>query len=45
VPAWLLLVLYNCLPQIFERKPTTVKNFGIWVRYQSRTGEQRWLGR
>lgn len=24
--------------QIFERKPTTVKNFGIWVRYQSRTG-------
>jgi hypothetical protein len=27
------------LLQIFERKPTTVKNFGIWVRYQSRTGE------
>ncbi len=25
-------------PQIFEKKPTTVKNFGIWVRYQSRTG-------
>lgn len=24
--------------QIFERKPTTIKNFGIWVRYQSRTG-------
>ena len=24
--------------QIFEKKPTTVKNFGIWVRYQSRTG-------
>ena len=24
--------------QIFERKPTTVKNFGIWVRYNSRTG-------
>ncbi|WIA37863.1 hypothetical protein OEZ86_014712 [Tetradesmus obliquus] len=24
--------------EIFERKPTTVKNFGIWVRYQSRTG-------
>lgn len=24
--------------QIFERKPTTVKNFGVWVRYQSRTG-------
>eukprot|EP00798_Chlamydomonas_sp_ICE-L_P004413 gene4413-14540_t len=24
--------------EIFEKKPTTVKNFGIWVRYQSRTG-------
>lgn len=34
---WPLLLLL--LLQIFERKPTTVKNFGIWVRYQSRTGE------
>ena len=25
-------------PQIFERKTTTVKNYGVWVRYQSRTG-------
>lgn len=24
--------------EIFERNPTTVKNFGIWVRYNSRTG-------
>lgn len=24
--------------QLFEKKPTTVKNYGIWVRYQSRTG-------
>ncbi|KIZ01204.1 60S ribosomal protein L18a-2 [Monoraphidium neglectum] len=24
--------------EIFERKTTTVKNFGVWVRYQSRTG-------
>ncbi|GAX73600.1 hypothetical protein CEUSTIGMA_g1051.t1 [Chlamydomonas eustigma] len=24
--------------EIFEKKPTTIKNFGIWVRYQSRTG-------
>ncbi|EFN55986.1 hypothetical protein CHLNCDRAFT_30965 [Chlorella variabilis] len=24
--------------EIFERNPTTVKNYGIWVRYQSRTG-------
>ena len=27
-----------CRVQIFEKKPTTVKNFGVWVRYQSRTG-------
>ena len=26
------------LLQIYERNPTTVKNYGIWVRYQSRTG-------
>ena len=26
------------LLQIFEKNPTTVKNFGIWLRYQSRTG-------
>mmetsp|Transcript_37804 Transcript_37804/g.52488 ORF Transcript_37804/g.52488 Transcript_37804/m.52488 type:complete len:180 (-) Transcript_37804:131-670(-) len=24
--------------EILERKPTTVKNYGVWVRYQSRTG-------
>jgi large subunit ribosomal protein L18Ae len=24
--------------QIFERNPTTIKNYGIWLRYQSRTG-------
>eukprot|EP01026_Neomeris_dumetosa_P070715 TRINITY_DN70808_c0_g1_i2.p3 TRINITY_DN70808_c0_g1~~TRINITY_DN70808_c0_g1_i2.p3 ORF type:complete len:182 (-),score=1.66 TRINITY_DN70808_c0_g1_i2:753-1298(-) len=24
--------------EIFERKPTTTKNYGIWLRYQSRTG-------
>ncbi len=24
--------------QIFEKNPTTIKNFGIWVRYMSRTG-------
>jgi len=24
--------------EIFEKDPSTVKNFGIWVRYQSRTG-------
>ena len=26
------------LCQIFERNPTTIKNYGIWLRYQSRTG-------
>ena len=26
------------MAQIFEKKPTTIKNFGIWLRYQSRTG-------
>ncbi len=24
--------------QIFEKHPTTIKNYGIWVRYMSRTG-------
>jgi large subunit ribosomal protein L18Ae len=24
--------------QIFDKKPTTVKNYGIWVRYDSRSG-------
>ncbi|URE20079.1 TSPc [Musa troglodytarum] len=24
--------------EIFERKPTKIKNYGIWLRYQSRTG-------
>lgn len=24
--------------EIFERKPTTVKNFGVWFRYDSRSG-------
>ena len=24
--------------EIFQRHPTTIKNFGIWVRFQSRTG-------
>lgn len=24
--------------EIFDRSPTRVKNFGLWIRYQSRTG-------
>lgn len=24
--------------EIFEKNPTTIKNYGIWVRYESRTG-------
>lgn len=27
-----------CHAQIFEADTTTVKNFGVWIRYQSRTG-------
>ena len=26
-----------CVAQIFEKKPLKVKNFGIWMRYNSRT--------
>lgn len=29
---------HPCALQIFEKKPTSIKNFGIWVRYQSRSG-------
>jgi ribosomal protein L20A (L18A) len=29
---------FHTLLQIFEKKPTATKNFGLWVRYQSRTG-------
>ncbi|KAL9104160.1 MAG: hypothetical protein Q9163_000859 [Psora crenata] len=24
--------------QIYEKRPTTVKNFGVWIRYDSRSG-------
>ena len=27
-----------CVSEIFEKKPTTVRNYGIVVRYRSRTG-------
>ena len=27
-----------CCPQIHEKKPLKVKNFGIWLRYDSRSG-------
>ncbi|OEL23374.1 60S ribosomal protein L18a [Dichanthelium oligosanthes] len=44
-PGWRLFYLGHCLllnvldvSQIFERNPTTIKNYGIWLRYQSRTG-------
>jgi large subunit ribosomal protein L18Ae len=26
------------ISQISDKNPTTIKNFGIWLRYQSRTG-------
>jgi large subunit ribosomal protein L18Ae len=31
-------MLASCLAQIFEKKPTTIKNFGLWIRHQSRSG-------
>lgn len=35
---WPALCDACCCRQIFEKKPTTIKNYGIWLRYQSRTG-------
>ncbi|MBA0791172.1 hypothetical protein Gohar_015767 [Gossypium harknessii] len=31
-------VLESMLDRIFEKSPTKIKNYGIWLRYQSRTG-------
>ena len=31
------IVFFSCT-KVFEKTPTVVKNFGIWVRYTSRTG-------
>jgi large subunit ribosomal protein L18Ae len=41
--AWIVVALCfiahkRFLFQIFERNPTNIKNYGIWLRYQSRTG-------
>ncbi|KAK8336852.1 hypothetical protein V6Z12_A09G146500 [Gossypium hirsutum] len=30
-----ILIIYT--PKIFEKNPTKIKNYGIWLRYQSRT--------
>ena len=30
--------LMSVIDQIHERRPTKVKNFGIWIRYDSRSG-------
>lgn len=32
------LVTRAAAVQITEKYPTVIKNFGVWVRYQSRTG-------
>ena len=33
------LIMFCCMSlQIFEKNPTKIKNYGIWLRYQSRTG-------
>ena len=29
---------FSLMLQIFEKNPTKIKNYGIWLRYQSRTG-------
>ncbi|KAG6533614.1 hypothetical protein ZIOFF_007489 [Zingiber officinale] len=34
----LLIMRFRTGLTIFERKPTKIKNYGIWLRYQSRTG-------
>ena len=32
-------IMFSCMSlQIFEKNPSTIKNYGIWLRYQSRTG-------
>lgn len=31
-------MVLDLLLQIFEKNPTKIKNYGIWLRYQSRTG-------
>lgn len=33
-----VLIASCCRLQIFEKKPATVSNYGIWMRYDSRTG-------
>lgn len=32
------MLVLGATMQVFEKHPTTVKNFGVWLRYQSRTG-------
>merc|ERR1719411_2346940 len=27
-----------CCEQVHEKRPTTIKNYGIWLRYVSRSG-------
>lgn len=33
-----LRTFFSLMLQIFEKNPTKIKNYGIWLRYQSRTG-------
>ena len=33
-----ILIFTSISLQIFEKNPTKIKNYGIWLRYQSRTG-------
>merc|ERR1719471_1967512 len=27
-----------CCEQVHEKRPTTIKNYGVWLRYVSRSG-------
>lgn len=33
-----VLYLCTCSKQVFEKKPLRIKNFGVWLRYDSRSG-------
>lgn len=37
---WAMWQIYgSCRPfQIYEKKPLVIKNFGVWLRYDSRSG-------
>jgi large subunit ribosomal protein L18Ae len=38
IASWALKLVLISLRQITEKRPLKVKNFGIWIRYDSRSG-------